>query len=703
MGKQSSIKNSKNQSNNNNSNKPNNKLIKNKSSKENVNEDNGNNVNLGQTQEEVHKKDIGGRFIRTSGYRHKKRRNKHLFISDEDSPSQIKYNYKYERVNSEKKREKQLEEMMEQNQSSNVEKNKKSSNKQKYQEKDYDYQPHQLYTFYKDYSEFDNKDVYDKETTDTNVHMNNNYPLNHLYEAFIYLGRSKSIRRANAWYDNDTKPLFMVDYDAKAKNQESQISVRKLSLSVASVYAHNYSPKAWHLIDYGKRNQKDVTIKASANFSKKIMDQVAEIKRTKKRTNSTVNENAFEACPIALIQYPEYNPFDAEDGAQEDYEPFYDYQAKLNRFINNLPEDDSDNEDIVNKKLNANDKSNTLNSSSSKMSSIPSLTSNSSSSNQILSGAQVWNNYIKSRQELKIKRNEIRSKAVSLLKEAVERRKRLVQRPSPQKSNKPSVAFNSNHFNKQNSSNKKHHYNNKKKDNKNSTYAKYVASYSIYNDINKLMQPNTSGYPINYKNVIERINNYYYNGGSYQINAPIQQQNNQFYNSPQNNRTSVPNNTSNTIKENNNNNNTTNNNYRNSKKQQKQPQSNNKPNKSMKVNVSSNTSFNKTKSSPLSSTSKSDYTPNSGYSSTSSPYSTKSPEKQNNIYSPYMMTGQNNSKQQYYFSNSYSYGTNHVGTSVQNKPRSFNSSFKQKSKNNNNSDTTIKNKESTKKHINVSS
>jgi len=365
MGKQTSIKSSKNQSNN--SNKPNDKLIKNKSSSENIDGNNGNNANIGQTQEEeVHKKDIGGRFIRTSGYRHKKRRKKHLFISDEDSPSQIKYNYKYERVNSEKKREKQMEEMMEQNQSSNVEQNKKkSSNKQKYQEKDYDYQPHQLYTFYKDYSEFHNKDVYDKETTDTNVHMNNNYPLNHLYEAFIYLGRSRSIRRANAWYDNDTKPLFLVDYDAKAKNQESQISVRRLSLSVASVYAHNYSPKACHLIDYNKRNQKDVAIKASANFSKKIMDQAAEIKRTKKRTNSTVNEDAFEACPIALIQYPEYNPFDAEDGAQEDYEPFYDYQAKLNHFINNLPEDDSGNEDVKNKKLNAKEKSSTLNSSTS--------------------------------------------------------------------------------------------------------------------------------------------------------------------------------------------------------------------------------------------------------------------------------------------------------------------------------------------------
>jgi len=628
-------------------------------------------VNRSQSQEEVHKKDIGGKVIRTSGYRHKKRRNKHLFISDEDSPSQIRYNYKYERVNSEKKREKQIEEIMEKNQSSNVEQNQKSSsNKQKFQENYYDYHPSQLYTFYKASSEYNN-DTYDKETTDTNVHINNKFPLNHLYEAFIYLGQSRSIRKSKAWYDS--RPLFLVDFDAKAKNQESQVTVQKLSLSIASVYANNNSPKEWHLVGYNKRNPKDGVIKAGANFSKKIMDQAAEIKRTKKRSNSTAMEDVFEGFSVPLIHYPDYNPFDAEDGAQEDYEPFYDYQAKLNKFINN------------NVQKNDNDNSLGPFSVSSKTSNIPSETSTHSSENEIISGAQAWNNYIKSRQELKIKHQEIRSNTIAQIKEATERRKRMVQRPSPQ-NKKASVSFNFNSSqedsNKQNSPNRKHHHNNKK-DNKNSTYAKYVASYSIYNDINKLMQQNNSGYPINYNNVIERINNYYNNGGSYQTNVPIQQYNNYFYNTHQNNNISNPNNY----------NNTTNKNSKNNQNQQKPPQTS----KYINVNIPNNSSFNATKS-PISASSKSEHSPYSDY----SPISPNSTGKQNIINSPYLMSNENG-LQQHYFSNSYSYSTNHVNTSsVQNKPRFFNQPFKQKSTNNDHNETSIKNRDSTKKHINIS-
>jgi len=231
MGKQTSNKNSKNQLINNNNKldnkseekeKENSKKTKTNSSDMKINVTD---VNVSQLQEEVHKKDINGKVIRTSGYRHKKRRNKHLFISDEDSPSQIRYNYKYERVNSEKKREKQIEEMMENNQSSNVEQNQKpSSNKQEFQEYYYDYNPTQLYTFYKGSLESNNV-TYDKETTDTNVHINNKFPLNHLYEAFIYLGQSRSIRKSQAWYDST--PLFIVDYDEKAKKSRKSSQCSK--------------------------------------------------------------------------------------------------------------------------------------------------------------------------------------------------------------------------------------------------------------------------------------------------------------------------------------------------------------------------------------------------------------------------------------------------------------------------------------------
>jgi len=459
----------------------------------------------------------------------------------------------------------------------------------------------------------------------------------------------------------------------RQKNLESQVSVRRLSLSIASVYANNYSPKEWHLIDYNKRNPKDGVIKAGANFSKKIMEQAAEVKRTKKRSNSTAMEDIFEGISIPLIHYPEYNPFEAEVGAQEDYEPFFDYQDKLYKFINN------------NARKKDNDKSLDSFSVSSKTTNIPSETSTYSSQYEFISGAQAWNIYLKSRQELKMKHQEIRSNTIAQIKEATERRKRMVQRPSPQ-NKKASVSFNFNSLqddsNNKKSPNKKYYYNNKK-DNKNSTYAKYVASYSIYNDINKLMQLNNSSYPINYNNVVERINNYYNNGGSYQTNVPVQQLNNYLYNTYQNNNISTLNNY----------NNITNKNSKNNQKQHKQPQTS----KYVNVNIPNNSSFNASKS-PISVSSKSDHSPYSDYSSVSP----DSIGKQNIINSPYLMSNENGF-QQHYFSNSYSYSTNHVNTtSVQNKPRSFNQPLKQKFTNNDLNETYVKNRESTKKQINIS-
>ncbi|OUM68994.1 hypothetical protein PIROE2DRAFT_3233 [Piromyces sp. E2] len=670
--------------------KPDNK----KNNKKGITENNENvNVSNVQPQDsEPQRKNSGGRVIRTSGYRHKKRRNKHLFISDDDSPQQIRYNYKFERVNSEKKREqKQMDEMMERNQTKNVEKNQKQPSKKNYRNKSKEYNPNQLYTFYKNSSTTQNE-VFDKETTDKNVHMNNKYPLNHLYEAYIYLGQNMSIRKAKAWYDST--PLFLVDYDAKAKNEESQVSVRKLSLSIASVYALNYSPKAWHLIDYNKRNPNSDTIKAGANLSKKIKDHAAEMKKTKRRTNDTEIENAFEACPISLIHYPEYNPFEAEDGVMEDYEPSYDYQIRLNNYINNCSKEE---ENIMKKKLNVNAKS-FVPSSMSKSSTSPSSTQSTdinipnemnTTTPQILSNVQVWNNYVKSRQEMKVRKAEIRSNMIEHLINATERRRVMVQRPSPNK-RKSSVTFNLDSLHsylsqKQNTQNKKHYYNNKK-NNKNSTYAKYVASYSIVNDINKLMQPNTSGYPINYNNVIERINNYY---GISPTGVPDQQPNNTYDNT--NNQTQ-----DNKSFKQNKNQPTPNNKSKNNQQQFKQQY--NKSAKQMRVNVSNVNTYNNNNKfkSPVSSN-RSNYSPHSAVSPTSS-YSTKSPI--NDKRSNYLMS--DNSPQQYYFSSSYSYGSNQTTpTNAQNKPRFFNQTFKQKSKNN--EESTIKNKNAPKKAVNISS
>jgi len=659
-----------------------------------VTPENNENVNVSnvQPQESTPKrKNSGGKVIRTSGYRHKKRRNKHLFISDDDSPQQIKYNYKFERVNSDKKREQQqLDEMMKKNQNSNVEKNQKQQPNKNYKNKSKEYHPNQLYTIYKD-SSTTRKEVLDKETTDRSVHMNNKYPLNHLYEAYIYLGQNKSIRKAKAWYDSN--PLFLVDYDAKAKNEESQISVRKLSQSIASVYALNYSPKTWHLIDYNKRNPNSATIKASANLSKKIRSHAAEIKKTKKRTNGTEITNAFEACPISLIHYPEYNPFEAEDGVMEDYEPSYDYQIKFNNYVNNLSkEESSSTESIMKKKLNVNAKSFVPSSmsKSQKTSSNQNIATNipdetNTTSTQILSNVQVWNNYVKSRQEMKIRKTEIRSNMINQLKDATERRRLMVQRPSPNNRRKSSVTFNLDSLQSYSNQkqNKKHYYNNKKI-NKNSTYAKYVASYSIVNDINKLTQPNSAGYPINYNNVIERINNYY---GISPTGVPNQQPNNSNTNNKTNdNKSFKQNKTPSTPKDNNK-----------PKNNQQQKQSN-KSARQMRVNVSNVNTYNKSKS-PVSS--KSDYSPYSAISSASS-YSYKSPINQNNKKANYLMS--DNSPQQHYFSSSYSYGSNQTTSAssfIQNKPRSFNQTLKQKSKNNN--ETTIKNKNAPKKAVNISS
>jgi len=668
-----------------------------------VNPENNENVNVSNVQPQdsnstPQRKNSGGKVIRTSGYRHKKRRNKHLFISDDDSPQQIKYNYKFERVNSEKKREQQqMDEMMKENQTSNVERNQKQQPNKNNRNKSKNYHPNQLYTVYKDDSTT-RKEVLDKATIDKSVHMNNKYPLNHLYEAFIYLGQNKSIRRAQAWYDSN--PLFLVDYDDKAKNEESQISVRKLSLSIASVYALNYSPKSWHLINYNKRNPNSATIKASANLSKKIRDYASEIKKTKKRTNGTEIKNAFEACPISLIHYPEYNPFEAEDGVMEDYEPAYDYQIKLNNYINKLSKKEvSSTESIMKKKLNVNaksfvpssmSKSSTSSSNQNLATNIPYETN--TTTTQILSNVQVWNNYVKSRQEMKNRKAEIRSNMINQLMKATEKRRLMVQRPSPSK-RKTSVTFNLDSLKnsvsqKQNAQNKKHYYSNKK-NNKNSTYAKYVASYSIVNDINKLTQPNTSGYPINYNNVIERINNYY---GISPTGVPDQQPNNTYNKNNQNKdkKSLKQNNTSSTPK--------VNNNKPKNNQQQKSKQQANKFGKQMRVNVSNVNNYNKTKS-PVSS--KSDYSPRSAV-STSSSYSYKSPVKQNNKKKSYLMS--NKSPQQHYFSNSYSYGSNQTTSAssfIQNKPRSFSQAFKQKSRNND--ETMIKNKFSTKKAVNVSS
>jgi hypothetical protein len=675
-------------------------------------------------EETSQKKNVGGKFIRTSGYRHKKRRNKHLFISEDDTPSQIKYNYKYERVNSEKKREQKMEDIMKKNQSANVEKNQSklkknnnnnnnnknhknnknnSNNEYKNNNDDFNYYRSHLYTFYKEMSE-EEASLQEKEITDKNVHINNKYPLNHLYDAFIYLGHSKIIRRAKAWYDNN--PIFLVEYNDKAKNENNQISIRKLSLSVTSVYALNRSPQEWHLIDYSKRNPNSGIIKASANLSKKLIDQAeAESKKKNKRRTSSSGliENAFENCPISLIGYPQYDPFEAEDGVMEDYEPFYDHQLKLNNFVNNLSGQDLTSTDsIMKKKLNANAKSfvpssmqkNQISSSYNNIS-----TENISHSNEILSGSKVWNNYVKSRQTMKVKNNEIRLNTISQLKEATQRRKRMVQRPSPPLSKKHTVTFKLD-----SSTTYKKPYYNKKKFNKNSTYARYVANYSIYNDFNKLMQPNQGPYPINYNNVIERINNYYANGAN-TSNQPPQQPNNKSFNKNQSNKS---------FKQNNNNNNNNNNNKqlkgngkptfnnKNNKNQKQQQQQQQQSNKSKQISINtSNTNKSKTQG-PLSRSN--NYSPQSAYSAVSSS-SSKSPVTQNihNKVATILMSG-SSSPQQFYFSNSYVYGSNQTSpvSSIQNKPRSFIQNLKQKNSNNNSNETTSKNKEVTKKTIGIS-
>ncbi|ORX44712.1 hypothetical protein BCR36DRAFT_586073, partial [Piromyces finnis] len=545
----SSSQNNKNKSNNNskinndssnynNKNKRQNPTKENEKNNKKVNSNNNETINSSsyvQTQnDDVKMKNSSGKVIRTSGYRHKKRRNKHLFISDNDSPSQIKYNYKYERVNSDKKREQQqqqqMEEMMKKNQSTNIERNQKQQSNKNNKNKLKDSQSNQSFFSIKTNSSFSSsssmnagKNSSDKKNMDKNVKINNKYPLNHLYDAFTYLGQNKSIRNAKAWYDSN--PLFMVDYDEEIKNKDNQVCVTKLSFSIASAYASNYSPKTWHLINYKKRNPNTTTLKANTKLSKKIRDHAAELKKSKKRTNDKEIKNAFDACPISLIHYPEYNPFDAEDGIMEDYEPFYDYQIKLNNYINNLSKEEAITESIIKTKLNVNAKSyvplsaskvsTSLSSAQSiakknKTNSATTSTTTSTNSTQILSNVQVWNNYVKSRQEMKARKAEIRSKIVNQLKDATQRRKLMVQRPSP-KVKKNSVSFKLNSLQSylnQNSQNKKY-YNNTNNKNKNSTYAKYVASYSIVNDINKLTNPSSNGYPINYNNVIERINNYY--------------------------------------------------------------------------------------------------------------------------------------------------------------------------------------------------
>ncbi|ORX87459.1 hypothetical protein BCR32DRAFT_264224 [Anaeromyces robustus] len=632
---------------------------------------------MDNNQKTSEKKSVKGRVIRTSGYRHKKRRNKHLFISEDDTPSQIRYNYKYERINSEKRREQQeqeqeqqMKDMMKNNQSKNTEKDKKNHSKG-YNK--YEYHPHQLFTIYKEYSN-DESTISEVETVDESVYINDKYPLNHLYEAFIYLGHSKMIRRSKAWYDSI--PLYLVeDNSANSKSKNNQICVRKLSLSIASAYALNNSPKSWHLIDYYKRNPETNFIKAGATLSKNLMDKIStEKKKDKKKMNKSIMEDAFENCPISLIHYPPYNPFDAEDGAQEDYEPYYDYQIKLNNYINNLQ-----NENTKKKNLNTNNKN--ISSSSTK------------NINRILSPDEIWNNYVHSRKVLREKNLEIRSNAIKQLQEATQRRKRMVQRPSPN-NKKQTVTFNFDslhNYKKQNQYNKKQ-YNNKKF-NKNSTYAKYVENYSIINDINKLTQPNNGGYPINYNNVIERINNYYNNENT--ISSPTQQQNtkpfkqNTHYNGNYNNNTNRGNNNNN-----NNNNKTRENNIENQQNNNKNAKNNNNKNQQKQsTNANTTNSSKKVKSS----------TPLRSNNSTSSSNSSKPIVKQNNNKTTYLMS-KSKSPQQQYFSNNYVYGTNqnNSNSSIQNKPKSFNQNIKQKYKNNSNNETMVKNKESSKKAVNVS-